>query len=92
MLLAGNVCAAMDTTGGVTIVALHAFDSASVSDEVTASADLFVTGDAGPGHWLVYLEGNTALDDRGVSTAFGEVNADAGTALDPDRSGRIQVS
>ncbi len=90
--LAAGPALAIDFSGGVTVVGLHAFDAVPVADEVTASADLFATGRAGAGEWLLYIEGNTAIDERGVSTTFAEVNADAGTALDPDRSGRLQIS
>jgi hypothetical protein len=41
---------------------------------------------------FVYLEGNSTLDASRASSVLVETNADAGTALDPDRRGRVQLS
>ena len=47
---------------------------------------------AAHGRWTLHIEGNTTPRDDGVSTLIGESNADAGTALDDARRGRVQVS
>lgn len=77
--------------GGVTAVFQHA-DDRRVEDEVVASLDLVATLPAGPGEWTLYVEGNTTPRTRGVSSVLPGANADAGTALDVDGDGRLQVS
>ncbi len=46
----------------------------------------------GPGLWTLYVEGNTTPRNNGISSVLGEANADIGSALDGDDSGRLQVS
>jgi len=77
--------------GGITAVAQSTNDS-SVDSEVFASVDLAVTIPAGNGEWLVYLEGNSTPKINGVSSIIGEANGDAGSALNRDGKGRLQVS
>jgi len=77
--------------GGVTAVSLNPRGS-SAEDDQTLSADLYLQHRGRSGSWLVYVEGNSSLDVDAASTILIEANADAGTALDPDRSGRIQIS
>lgn len=77
--------------GGVTLITLGA-DASGVDPEITASGDLFVSHTGSRGDWLFYVEGNTSLDGDGISTVFAEANADAGTALDRNRNGRLQIS
>lgn len=77
--------------GGVTAVFQHA-DDRRIEDEVVASLDLVATLPAGPGEWTLYVEGNTTPRSRGVSSMLPGANADAGTALDADGDGRLQVS
>ncbi|MDH3419074.1 MAG: carbohydrate porin [Gammaproteobacteria bacterium] len=77
--------------GGVTAISLHPRDSQPEGDQ-TLSADLYLQHRGRNGNWFVYVEGNSSLDTDAASTILIEANADAGTALDPDRSGRIQIS
>jgi len=77
--------------GGVTAVAQSTNDS-SVDAELFASVDLAVTIPAGNGEWLVYIEGNSTPKTNGVSSVIGEANGDAGSALNRDGKGRLQVS
>lgn len=77
--------------GGITAVLQRADDSA-VDSELLASFDLVTTFPAAGGKWVVYVEGNTSPRNRGVSALLGEANADAGSALDRDGNGRLQVS
>ena len=76
---------------GITLVGQRAGDR-RVEDEITASMDLVLTLDHGPGHWSIYLEGNTTPDPSGVSALVPEANGDAGSALDRHGRGRVQVS
>jgi hypothetical protein len=77
--------------GGVTAVSLHPRGSQPEAGQ-TLSADLYLEHQGRNGNWFVYVEGNSSLDKDAASTILIEANTDAGTALDPDRSGRIQIS
>lgn len=77
--------------GGITITTQHADDS-RIDDEAFASIDLVATVAAGAGEWVIYVEGNTSPQNDAVSTLIGEANADAGSALDRDDNGRLQIS
>lgn len=77
--------------GGITGVFQHA-DDKRIKDEAVASLDLVITLPAGPGEWTLYVEGNATPRTRGVSSLLPGTNADAGTALDADGDGRLQVS
>jgi hypothetical protein len=76
---------------GITAVALDTTDK-RIKNEETASADLYLHWQRPNGMWTLYLEGNTTPLKNGVSAILGESNADAGTALDERRQGRIQIS
>lgn len=78
-------------TGGITGILLSANDDRIGTDQ-TASADFNIVRNTRRGSWLVYIEANTTLDENAASTVIVESNADAGTALDPDRDGRVQIS
>lgn len=77
--------------GGITATYQWADDSA-VDDEAFASLDLVATLAAGPGEWVLYVEGNTTPSSDGVANLLGEANYDSGSALDRDGKGRLQVS
>ena len=76
---------------GLTAIALNTSDK-RIKNEETASADLWLRWQMPSGRWALYLEGNTTPRTDGVSTVIGESNADAGTALDEIRRGRVQIS
>ena len=82
---------AISVESGITVTFQHASDS-RVEDELLASFDLVSTLPAGNGHWLIYVEGNTSPRTNGVSSMLSEANGDAGSALDRDGKGRLQVS
>lgn len=46
----------------------------------------------GAGKWSAYIQGDTSPRTDGVSSTLVEANANAGTALDRDGKGRLQVS
>ncbi len=81
----------LQLSGGVTAVGIYPDDS-RIGEDRTLSADLFVQRTDSRGQWFVYIEGNSSLDQGAASTRLIEANADAGTALDADRNGRIQLS
>lgn len=77
--------------GGFTAIA-QASDDSNIDAELTTSFDLVTTIPAGSGSWVSHIEGNTSPKNEGVSSYLGEANADAGSALDRDGNGRLQVS
>jgi porin len=81
----------MAVEAGTTLTAQHATDARS-EDELLASLDIVATIPTAGGQWLIYVEGNTSPRENGVAALFLEANADAGTALDRDGHGRLQVS
>jgi len=71
------------------------FQTASRSDvrnEALASFDLLSTLQLGTGELAVYVEGSTTPRRNGVSSVLVEANGDAGSALDGNGNGRLQVS
>jgi len=77
--------------GGFTVTAQSTSD-ARINDELLSSFDLVAEIPNGVGQWIAYIEGNTSPRINGVSSVLPEVNGDAGTALDRDGKGRLQVS
>ena len=95
VLLAGNisplVIAAPAVAGGVTAT-YQSSDDNGIENEFTISADLVLTWQLGGGEIYTYFEGNSTPKTNGISSNIPEANADAGSALDEDRKGRIQIS
>lgn len=81
----------MQLAAGLTTTA-QSTDDDRVRDELQMSADLELSLPAGPGTWSLHLEGSTGQRSSGVSSVLGEANADAGSALDAEGDGRIQIS
>ena len=77
--------------GGVTATFQYADDD-RVDPEFTASADLFATIARSRGEWFFYIEGSTAPDRNGVSSLYPTANADAGSVLNRDGDGGLQIS
>ena len=75
-----------------TVMILQHADDARIHDELLASVDIVSTVPTTNGQWLIYVEGNTSPNQRGVSTLLPEANQDAGTAVDQNGKGRLQVS
>lgn len=81
----------LHVSGGVTGTHQTTTDR-RVEPEFTASADLVLTYARNRGEWRLYVEGNSTPRTDGVSSLLPEANTDAGSALDEDREGRVQVS
>ena len=67
-------------------------DDSDVGSETLSSLDLVFNLELGPGNLVVYAEGSTSPQPGDVAGVFGEVNGDAGSALDSNGDGRLQVS
>lgn len=79
---------ALDSSGGVTVIG----QMAEQQRELSLSADWILEADLGPGRWLAYAEYSSTPRADGVSAAYPQANADAGSALDVDGQGRLQLS
>jgi len=83
--------AEVNIEGGLT-AAYQFADIADVDSEFSASVDAIFTVPQETGEWLIYLEGSSTPDSNGVSATFPTANADAGSVLNRDSDGGIQVS
>ena len=77
--------------GGYTITYQSA-SSRDIRSEVLASLDLLSTLPLGSGKLSIYVEGSTTPGADGVSSMLAETNGDAGSALDGNGDGRLQIS
>jgi porin len=92
LLVAGSASGQWVPGGGVTVTGQKAGDG-RLAEELSGSADLVITHTWESGHELLfYLEGNTSAKVGGVSQFLPETNADAGSAVDSDLRGRVQLS
>lgn len=90
LVISSHISAA-DLSGGFTFISQSASDN-RVKNDSTASVDVGMVWQRPEGRWWLYIEGNTTPKLNGVSTILTESNADAGSALDSDREGRLQIS
>ena len=80
-----------DVAGNVVIIRQTTNES-HTQNETAGSADLVVQRQFGSGNWLAHIEASSTPRLNGVSAILPESNADAGSALDKDNSGRVQLS
>lgn len=80
-----------DISGGVTAT-YQSSKEGYIRSELTFSADLVMAWQLEKDEFYIYLEGNSSPLNNGISSILPEANADAGSALDKDRKGRIQIS
>ncbi len=78
-------------TGGATAI-FQTSDSESLDSEWTLSGDLVFRSTSATGQWLVYAEGSTVPDVNGISSIYPTANADAGSVLNKDGDGGLQIS
>ncbi|HEY9050067.1 MAG TPA: hypothetical protein VIQ03_00905 [Gammaproteobacteria bacterium] len=78
-------------TGGATVTHITSSDD-RINSEATASVDLILSWQVGKDEIYTYIEANNSPKANGVSSFLPEANADAGSALDKDLDGRIQIS
>lgn len=88
-VLLGSCPAAAELQAGFT--ATHQA-ARGVSPETLASGDFILLRRLGSGSLLLYVEGATTPERRGVSARHPLANGDAGSALDGGGSGRVQIS
>ncbi len=86
-----KLCAQPEFTGGITTTFQTSSDT-RIDDEITASADLILTWQLNTDEFYTYIEANKSPRNKGISSIIPEANADAGSALDKDLDGRIQIS
>lgn len=81
----------VEVQAGATFTVQSSNDS-RLKDEGLLSVDLTAEVSTGQGKLLTYVEGNLSPRQGGVSSLVEEVNGDAGSALDAQGKGRLQVS
>ena len=62
------------------------------ASESSASGDVMITRRLGAGEWLAHMEASSSPKSNGISSVYPEFNEDAGSALDKNNNGRIQLS
>lgn len=80
-----------EVTGNVVIIHQTTNES-HVQNETSGSADLVVQRQYSSGNWLAHIEASSTHRSNEVSAILPEANADAGSALDEDNDGRVQLS
>jgi len=80
-----------DYSGGL-VVTHQSTNESHINDENGASLDFIVSRKTAVGEWRAFIEAVTTPEASGVSSILPEANADAGSALDKDNKGRVQVS
>jgi hypothetical protein len=79
------------SVGGVTTTLQMTSDS-RIDPELLGSGDLVLERLFPRGSFRIYIEANTTPAGNGVSSVIPEANTDAGSALDENREGRLQIS
>ncbi len=77
-------------SGGATAVYQRETDRGA--GDWSASGDLRFELPAGDSRWFLYVEGSSGADAGSIFNLYPEINADAGSVLDSDGSGHVQVS
>ena len=91
-LLIQPAAAEVTVEAGTTIVGQQSSkQNNAINKDVIGSVDLAVDADIGPGQLHLYLEGSTT-PTTSASSVIGGSNADAGTAVDKNGKGRLQLS
>lgn len=80
-----------EISGGVTGIAQWSNDS-RIKHGLTASADLSIEHKQGSGTWTIDLEASSTVRSNRVAGVLAESNGDAGSAVDSDDHGRVQIS
>lgn len=83
--------AGVEVQAGATFTFQSSNDS-RLEEEGLLSVDLTAEVPVGQGKLLTYVEGNISPRQGGISSLVEEVNGDAGSALDAQGKGRLQVS
>lgn len=86
-----SIVHAISWDGGITAVYQYPDDD-RVDDELTGSADLIATIPRTGGEWLIYVEASTTPQAGAVSALYPTANADAGSVIDRDGDGGVQIS
>jgi len=92
LLLTNQALAEITVEAGSTIVGQQTSkQNSAINKDVVGSFDLVVDADVGPGRLHLYGEGSTT-PTTSASNVVADSNADAGTALNKNGKGRLQLS
>lgn len=89
VLMAADLPVQLDI--GLTTIVQGASDR-RVDDDATLSLDLLLSIRSGPGSWHAYFDASSTPHSGRVASVLGESNGDAGSALDRNDHGRLQLS
>ncbi len=78
-------------SGGV-VLTHQQTNAPAVANETAGSADLILTKQQVSSSWVLHLEASSSLNANRVASVIPEANTDAGSALDKDGKGRVQLS
>lgn len=92
LLLTNQALAEVTVEAGTTIIGQQTSkQNSTINKDLTGSIDLVIDADIGPGALHIYVEGSTTPTVSASSVITGS-NDDAGTAIDKNGEGRIQLS
>jgi len=92
LLLTNQALAEVTVEAGTTVTAQQTSkQNSNINKDVIGSIDLVINADIGPGTLHIYGEGSTTPTISASSVLAG-ANADAGTAIDENGKGRVQLS
>lgn len=76
---------------GFVVITQNAFDQ-NINSDLTMSLDALFISKHSANIWTLYVEGSTSPNDDTVAAVLAETNADAGSALDSNGNGNLQIS
>lgn len=92
LAISPSVAATQPTFSGGFTATYQATKDGRIDNEITASADLVITWKLENDELYSYIEANNSPKSNAISSHVPEANADAGSALDKDLDGRVQIS
>ncbi|MFW2371617.1 MAG: carbohydrate porin [Gammaproteobacteria bacterium] len=76
---------------GFVAITQDAFDQ-NINSDFTMSLDALFISKRKSNLWTLYVEGSSTPNDRTVATVLADTNADAGSVVDSDGNGNLQIS
>ena len=77
---------------GAGVITHQQTSTSVIANETAGSADLMLTRYQSSSSWVLHLEASSSLDAQKVASNLPEANTDAGSALNKDSKGRLQLS
>ncbi|AEP29973.1 carbohydrate porin [Brumicola nitratireducens] len=77
---------------GAGVITYQRTNRPAIASEIAGSADLILTKIQLSSSWVLHLEAASSLDAQRIASNLPEANTDAGSALNKDGKGRLQLS